>query len=154
MHVTPWFLFRRLLYAALIVYGRFVTIWFTIAGNTILVLGDICYKIQYNRYQTYIGGLLEIYNDLYVLLGSYSLFYYTDFVPNPELKEQFGWIFIVAISIMVATNILVLSVKAGIDMTQWCKIYQAKRREKQQKRDKARRAYYKSPEKIALEKAN
>jgi hypothetical protein len=64
---------------------------------------------------------LEIYNDLFVLFGSYSLFYFTDFVPNPELREQFSWIYIGAIGFMTATNITVLLVKATRDVFLSCR---------------------------------
>jgi hypothetical protein len=49
VYVTPWFLVRRLLFALLIVYGRFQTLWVQLAGNLGLVLSDTVFKIHFNK---------------------------------------------------------------------------------------------------------
>ena len=79
-----------------------------LVGNMWLALLDIALKLHYSPFKSRLGGALEKHNDLYVILGSYALFYFTDFVTSPELKNHFGMIYIGLLCMMLFTNLIIL----------------------------------------------
>jgi hypothetical protein len=102
-----------LLFALLLVFGQPYTVWFSLAGNLMLVLLDNTIMIHFNPYECKISGGLEKFNNLFVIFGSYALFYFTDYAPDPDTKEMFAFIYLGALCVMAVTNIGVLSYVAS-----------------------------------------
>jgi hypothetical protein len=53
--------------------------------------------------QPFLNGI-EVFNEACLLLTSYFLFLFTDFVPDPKLRYQIGWLFIGLQILNIAVN--------------------------------------------------
>lgn len=53
-------------------------------------------------------NFLEIFNEIAILFVGYTLFYFTDFVSNPVLKHEIGWVLIVFTLLNITCNILLV----------------------------------------------
>ncbi len=84
--MVGWFLFRRFLTAANLVYLRDQTIWIQLTINVYLSLIDVCVKIELSPYESRIGGIMEQMNDFFVLTLSYFTFLFTDLIQSQEDK--------------------------------------------------------------------
>jgi hypothetical protein len=104
----PWFLTRRFFMAILIIWGRYFTVWFQLSFNVWFVLADSSFKQHFSPFESKLGGFLEKHNDMYVLFCSYLLFCFTAFTLTPVNKEFYGWMFVISIGVMSATNIAIL----------------------------------------------
>lgn len=51
---------------------------------------------------------LEIFNETSVLLVSYHLYYFTDFIDDPVLKYEIGWMIIAVTLLNIVVNIGVI----------------------------------------------
>jgi hypothetical protein len=80
--MVGWFLFRRFLTSVNLVFLRDQTIWIQLAINMYLSLIDVCVKIELSPYESRIGGIMEKFNDLFVLTLSYFPYLFTDLVQS------------------------------------------------------------------------
>jgi hypothetical protein len=51
---------------------------------------------------------LETFNELCLLVASYHLFIFSDFVPDPDIHYKAGWSLIALTVLNIAGNVLVL----------------------------------------------
>ena len=66
-------------------------------------------------------------NETLVLLNSYFLFLFSDFVVNPEDRYLMGWVNIVLLGLMVATNIGIVFFKEIQSVWRYLKLKKLKR---------------------------
>jgi len=64
---------------------------------------------------------LEIFNELSVLIMTYHLLFFTDFVINPETKFLYGWSACLVTLFQVLVNLIVIIVVSIKDMVMGCK---------------------------------
>ena len=51
---------------------------------------------------------MEVFNEICVLIATYHLFLFTDFVPDPELRYNIGWSIIGVTLVNIVVNMLVM----------------------------------------------
>ena len=104
---TSYFLWRRLLFAVLIVYG----------GNSIVLqvmIADVLSTLLlafYLSVHPMIDGLnntLQVVNELVVLVSIWLMFWFTLYVPEPERRYDLAWYFLYIIGVDIAVNVLTL----------------------------------------------
>ena len=93
-------------------------------------------------YDTRVQNFLSIFNETIILLASYELFLFTEFVLDDERRYEQGWVFLSLIMFSVAINFSVmifrgikmakLKYKRWIERRKWQKLAneEMKRREK------------------------
>jgi hypothetical protein len=92
-YMMSLFVFRRLLYSMIIVF---------LAGSTVaqLFVQFFCcllmlvFFVKVKPLNQPFLNRIEIFNECCLLLSSYFLFLFTDFVPSPTLRYTIGWGFI------------------------------------------------------------
>lgn len=47
---------------------------------------------------------LEMLNEIFILISSYFMYLFTDFVPDAEMRLQIGWIYVMILSVNFAIN--------------------------------------------------
>ena len=70
---------------------------------------------------------LELVNEVIILLNSYFLFIYSDFVGDVYVRYSLGWYNVGAIVTLVAVNLLLITMTTGKKTLFKYKVWQAKR---------------------------
>ena len=52
---------------------------------------NLVYLIQYQPYTDNSANRMEIFNEVCLLIASYYMIIFSDFVDDPELMVNFGW---------------------------------------------------------------
>ncbi len=112
MKVTPWFLLRRFFTAVNLVYLRNFTMWIQLTINMYLSLADVCIKLHLSPYESKVGGFMEKFNDMFVLICAYFPYLFTDLIQSQEDMYYIGWYYIGIITIMLTANIFVMVISA------------------------------------------
>ena len=68
-------------------------------------------KFMSNPYRWKEHRRLELYNETMILLFSYHLIVFTDFVPDPSVRSMFGESQILFSFILIWTNIMILVIQ-------------------------------------------
>ena len=63
---------------------------------------------QFNPYLLRKQNRVEISNECLTLISTYTLFVFTQFVPEPEARYKIGWALVGVVSISLASNILII----------------------------------------------
>ena len=106
--MAAWFLLRRLLAAANVVYLIRQTIWIQLTLNMWLSLIDVCFKLHLSPYKSQLVGFLMKFNDILVLICAYFPYLFTDLIPSPEDKYFIGWFYDGTVGTMIAANLFVM----------------------------------------------
>ena len=118
MKMSAWFVIRRLFTAINVVYIRHSTIWIQLTFNMLLSLIDICVKINLSPYESKLGGFMEKFNDVLVLICAYFLYLFTDLIPSPEDKYYIGWFYDGIIGKIIVANLGVMLTTVFRDVRQ------------------------------------
>ena len=59
-------------------------------------------------FETPLLNYMEVFNEVCVLIATYHLFLFTDFVPDPELRYSIGWSIIGVTIVNIIVNMLVM----------------------------------------------
>ena len=70
---------------------------------------------------------MDLFNEMMTLLSTYGLFIFTEFVPDPIARYQFGWCVIFITLGILAFNILVLLITSLTDSCRKNKIRKSKK---------------------------
>ena len=54
-------------------------------------------------------------NETLTLISTYTLFVFTQFVPEPEARYEVGWALVGVVSIMLSANILVIFYESAVN---------------------------------------
>ena len=71
---------------------------------------------------------MDLFNETMTLLSTYGLFIFTEFVPDPSARYQFGWNIIFITLGILAFNIFVLLITSIADS---CRNYKIRKSKKQ-----------------------
>ena len=104
---TSLFLLRRFLFAAVIVMcGKSLVLQVFLAD--ILSTCLIIYFILVKPYNDSWGNAIQIFNEFTVLTCVWTMFQFTAFVPDPELRYGLAYYFLYFVGVDVAINVLYL----------------------------------------------
>ena len=56
-----------------------------------------------------INNYTQIFNELIILVCTWSLFLFTDYVPDPKLRHKFGEVFIYILALNLIVNLMILA---------------------------------------------
>ncbi len=113
--MAAWFLLRRLLAAANVVYLIHQTIWIQLTLNMWLSLIDVCFKLHLSPYKSKLVGFIMQFNDLLVLICAYFPYLFTDLIPSPEDKYFIGWFYDGSVGAMISANLFIMMETAFYD---------------------------------------
>ena len=106
---------RRLIMVILIIifinysYAQVMLITFT--SSLVMI-----FQGWFSPYKDPIVNRLELFNEAMIVINTYFLFLYTDFVPSPEDRYTMGWANIGLLSIMVLPNLAFILIKSIRDL--------------------------------------
>ena len=81
----------------------------------------------YRPFELPIHNNLELVNEVIILLNSYFLFIYSDFVGDVYVRYSLGWYNVGAIGALVTVNLLLITLTTGKKSLYKCKVWQAKK---------------------------
>ena len=70
----------------------------------------------------------EMTNEVLILLNTYFLFLYSDFVGKPEVRYQMGWVNVGFLGSMVAINLLIITKEQISSILRYFKLKKMKHR--------------------------
>lgn len=104
---TSWFLMRRLLFAAVIVFCQFsivLQVFLADILSTLLLIFFITVKPMYDR----TNNVIQIVNESVVLVSVWLMFHFTEFVTDPEDRYDLAFYFLYFVAVDVALNVALL----------------------------------------------
>jgi hypothetical protein len=132
MTYTMWFMYRRLLIACVISFMQVSVVMqaiFTINSSLVLLTFLATWKpMEANHY-----NYLAVFNEFVLLVACYLMFLFTDFVPDPALRFEFGKYFLYLLYANLATNLLVLGFEISKMSHRSCKRWLKIRKWRQRK---------------------
>jgi hypothetical protein len=69
-------------------------------------------------YESKLGGFMEKFNDVLVLICAYFLYLFTDLIPSPEDKYYIGWFYDGIIGKIIVANLGVMLTTVFRDVRQ------------------------------------
>ena len=108
LHFTALFLYRRLLFAIVIVLIDFQVV-LQLAQTSMSGLALLTYIIMWQPMESRLFNNLAVFNELMLLLFGYQMYLFTDFIPVPETRYFFGKILLYLLYFNVAVNLVALA---------------------------------------------
>ncbi len=68
------------------------------------------YVISIRPFNSTKTNLIEAFNELSILIGSYHMFLFTDFVPDQTIKYLIGWSLILVTLLNILVNFILMTV--------------------------------------------
>jgi hypothetical protein len=71
--------------------------------------------VYFGTVKPYVNGFLnklEMFNEVCILLATYHLFAFTEFIENPETQFLMGWSLIVVTVLNLVVNMLIIVIKS------------------------------------------
>lgn len=118
-HFTMVFLYRRLVFAFLVGCSYSVVLQIYVACMSSVLM--LCYILHWGPMEADQFDFLAVFNEAALLFSCYLLFLYTDYVPDPEQRYEFGNIFMYTLFVNFGTNILLLVNEVRLMVTRQCK---------------------------------
>ena len=112
LHFTALFLYRRLLFAIVIVLIDFQVV-LQLAQTSMSGLALLTYIIVWQPMESRLFNNLAIFNELMLLLIGYQMYLFTEFIPVPETRYLFGKFLLYLLYFNVAVNLVVLAFEIG-----------------------------------------
>jgi len=106
-HFTMLFLYRRLLFAFTLAFCK-VSIVLQVYIIIFSSLGLLCYVVHWQPMEADQYDFLAIFNEAVLLICAYMLLVYTEYVPSPEMRYEFGNYFLYMLFFNFGLNILLL----------------------------------------------
>ena len=111
---------KRLLFASLLV-GASEYLWVQVALLNFSTLASLMYVLWYMPLESTRANLFEVFNDVTLLLLTYLLWCFTDWIVEPETRHELGFIFI-AISLgNVALHLFTMVLESLRGIKEKCK---------------------------------
>ena len=104
---TSFFLCRRILFAALIVFGEGYLVFQVMAADVLSTLLLIFFITQRPMIDVW-NNFVQIFNELVVLVCVWFLFHYSDYVVNPETRYDLAYYFLYIVATDIVINVLFL----------------------------------------------
>ena len=105
---------------------------------------NVIYSSQIRPFNSKLLNMSELFNEVMVWLCSYPLFCFSQFVPDPEVEYDIGWILIALILALIVFNCtilligLIVEIKASFRVRKLKKEYKKKLEEAQKAREAKR----------------
>ena len=110
LHFTGLFLYRRLLFAIVIVLIDFQVV-IQLVSSSLSGLALLTYIIVWKPMESGLFNNLAIFNELMLLLIGYLMYLFTDYIPVPETRYLFGKVLLYLLYFNVAVNLVVLAIE-------------------------------------------
>ena len=110
LHYTLCFLYRRFVFAFTIAFLKIdlvLQIFVTYNGCLLLLI----YLLLWQPMESNFFDFLCIFNEFILCFCCYMMILYTDYVPKPEMRYEFGKMFLVILYIDLALNIFLLAIE-------------------------------------------
>lgn len=107
-HFTMWFLYRRLAFAFTLAFCK-VSVVLQVQISIYMSLALLAYILKWQPMEADQYDFLAIFNEAVLLFCCYLLLLYTDYVGSPELRYEFGKIFLYTLYFNFALNLLLLA---------------------------------------------
>jgi len=107
LHFTFVFLVKRLILAVCVVFLKEMP-FLQIQVVVFMLSLDLIYTGQVQPFASKFLNRMEMINNVFILLCSYYLFLFTEFVPSPEAKFNLGWSLVAVYWICIVFNTAVL----------------------------------------------
>ena len=104
---TSYFLWRRILFAAIIVYG-YSSIVLQVLIADILSTLLLAFYLAVRPMVDGLNNSVQFLNELVVLVSIWLMFWFTFYVPGPETRYDLAWYFLYVIGADIAINVLTL----------------------------------------------
>ena len=72
---------------------------------------NIAITIYQGSYSPLVGKLqnrIELMNEVFISLCGYQMLYFTDWIPEPDIKYQYGWIMCTLIVLQITLNLIII----------------------------------------------
>ena len=102
-----FFLYRRLAFAFTLAFCK-VSVVLQVQIPIIMSLALLSYVLYWQPMEADQYDFLAVFNEAALLVCCYLLLLYTDYVPLPEMRYEFGNIFLYLLYFNLALNILLL----------------------------------------------
>jgi hypothetical protein len=106
-HFTMVFLYRRLLFAFMIAFCK-VSIVLQVFIAVYSSMALLSYVVYWQPMEADQYDFLAVFNESVLLIACYMLLLYTDYVPSPEMRYEFGSYFLYLLYFNFSLNILLL----------------------------------------------
>jgi hypothetical protein len=128
-HFTMWFLYRRLFFALIIAFFRVsvvLQVYLSIMSSLVLLM----YILKWVPFEADQYDFLAVFNECVLITSCYMMMLYTDYVPEPEMRYEFGNYFLNLLYFDVALNLLLLAYEITKLLKSNCKRFWYQRKEK------------------------
>ena len=88
----------------------------------------IMYQGMVRPYDLKMQNRLEMFNEVMIMLNCYFLFLFSEFLPDPEVRYQMGWVNIGMLSIMILVNTTIIIFNKCKSMYKFAKLNKIKRK--------------------------
>ena len=112
IHFTMIFLYRRLIFATTLAFCK-VSIVLQVFIIIFSSLGLLIYVFTWKPMDAAHFNFLAVFNEAVLLICAYMLMVYTEYVPSPEMRYEFGKYFLYMLYFNFALNILLLIYEIG-----------------------------------------
>ena len=92
--MVPIFFFAKRLCLVLILLGAGLSPWYQIAMLNSMAVASIIYVMWFMPFENKSMNYIEVMNEVTLLLLTYTLWCFTDFVPEAETRHLLGFVFI------------------------------------------------------------
>ena len=101
------FMVRRLLTAVLLVFLSWQPM-FQLFAHMILTMLWIYHVYNNKTYETRNENRVELLNDVFHMLITYTFLLFTDFVADLEVRQMIGWVTIGLIALLILINVVMM----------------------------------------------
>jgi hypothetical protein len=114
------FLYRRLIFAVVLAFCQ-VSVVLQVQITIYCSLGLLIYLVKWMPMESKRQNFIAIFNECVLLVNSYLLLLYSEYVPTPELRYYFGDYLLYLLYINFGLNILLLALEIATIVNMHCK---------------------------------
>lgn len=134
-HFTMFFLYRRLFFAFIIAFlGVSVVLQVYLSFMSSLIL--LMYILKWVPFEADQYDFLAIVNEIVLTISCYLMMLYTEYVPEPEMRYEFGNYFLYLLYFDVALNLVLLAYEIAKLLRRNCKRFCYHRKVRKQRKIK------------------
>ena len=104
---TFWFLQRRMVFSALIVFGTCSIVLQIFLADVLSTL-LLAFFLRVKPMANWLNNAIQIFNELVVLVSVWLMFHFTEFVAQPETRYDLAFYFLYFVAVDIALNLIIL----------------------------------------------
>ena len=120
--VPVFFFAKRLLFVSILVTLN-AYLWVQVALLSFMTTASVIFVLWYMPLESKKANLVEVMNDCTVLLLTYHLWCFTDFVGEPETRHELGFVFIGTSLSNILVHLLLMLSQTVYHLKLRCKRY-------------------------------